>query len=592
MIARASGASRRASGALCSALLLACVACGDSAPVGASDTDGPLDTGVGELSEHGQRLPNPPMLDVVLVIDNSASMAVAQARLQASVGALASVLRAPELGVDYRIAMTTSDMGHPSCSGPAYTRPPDRGSFALESCRARMGVDGDRDDFLFDGPQTVDARSVCSDWCEPSVHAALAEGVTPTAVEGDDAPRPRPWLQGQGARSNLPDAVFEAVAALPVNTDELEDNDVDALTAALRCLLPPGVTGCGFEAPLESLHFAGSRSYAPGESNAGFFRDGAHRAIVFITDEVDCSWNPEQVALFGQEDSWSWEPGAAVATSAVCWNAGVTCDGVAPGPYACNPTQRALDGALLNDEDPDAVLYPLSRYVDDLTPEDEYGLVRNPVVSLITGVPRGYHLDGAAALEYRDDPDPVQQIEYGIGPGCTGSSGDTARPPVRLRELGLPTTPEDRRALFSICDDDYSPALARLVDGAREVALPICFEGCALDLDPATAVIDASCTVVVEDDAAGPPVELPLCERDPKTGAPVAPSGAGGCFGFFNDSGGATPELFDDLAPECASVGWNLQLFLVGVPGDAGAVRARCLLSDELARDCPNLALE
>ncbi len=580
-----------ARGLLCCGVMIVCVACGDSGPaVGASDSDGPLDDGLGALSEYGQRLPSSPMLDIVFVIDNSSSMGVAQARLQASVEALVSSLRAPALGVDYRIAMTTTDMGHPGCAGPVFTRPPDRGSFALESCRARLGDGGARDDFLFEGPAAVDARAVCSDWCEPSVHAALAGGVKPTFVAGDNQSRARPWLQGQGPRTNLPDAVLGAVAALPVNTDADPGNDVDALTAALRCVLPPGVTGCGFEAPLESLRFAISRAAEPTESNFGFFRDGAHRAIVMITDELDCSWNPEQVALFSEEDSWSWEPGAATPTSAVCWNAGVACDGPEPGPYSCSPVQRNLDGNIVNDEDPAAVLYPLTRYVDDFRALGEFELWNDPVVSLIVGVPRGYH-EGGIEIEYLDDQDPVQQIEFGVGPGCTDSEGNSARPPVRLREIGLtPTAPEGRRGMHSVCDDDYSPALTRLLDGARDELVSICYEGCALDLDPETAVIDASCTAVVEHREEGP-LELPLCERDPATGDAAPPAGASGCFGFFNDSGGATPELFDDLAPECASVGWNLQLFVVGVPGDAGTVRARCQLSDELERDCPNLVL-
>jgi hypothetical protein len=58
------------------------------------------------------------------------------------------------------------------------------------------------------------------------------------------------------------------------------------LAAAFTCIAQVGATGCGFEAQLEAMKRAldGSRS-----ENAGFIRDGAYLAVIILTDEDDCS---------------------------------------------------------------------------------------------------------------------------------------------------------------------------------------------------------------------------------------------------------------------------------------------------------------
>ncbi|HEY1556300.1 MAG TPA: hypothetical protein VGF94_15800, partial [Kofleriaceae bacterium] len=60
----------------------------------------------------------------------------------------------------------------------------------------------------------------------------------------------------------------------------------DPLEIALPCMAEVGTSGCGFEAQLESMKRAldGSQS-----SNAGFIRNGAYLAVIFLTDEDDCS---------------------------------------------------------------------------------------------------------------------------------------------------------------------------------------------------------------------------------------------------------------------------------------------------------------
>jgi hypothetical protein len=58
------------------------------------------------------------------------------------------------------------------------------------------------------------------------------------------------------------------------------------METAFECVAELGIDGCGFEQPLESMRRALDGS---NPTNAGFVRDDALLAIVFLTDEDDCS---------------------------------------------------------------------------------------------------------------------------------------------------------------------------------------------------------------------------------------------------------------------------------------------------------------
>ena len=64
------------------------------------------------------------------------------------------------------------------------------------------------------------------------------------------------------------------------------------LDVALSCIAQLGAGGCGFEAPLEAMKRAldGSRP-----ENAGFLRDGAFLSIIILTDEDDASVRDDSV---------------------------------------------------------------------------------------------------------------------------------------------------------------------------------------------------------------------------------------------------------------------------------------------------------
>jgi hypothetical protein len=73
-------------------------------------------------------------VDVLLVVDNSGTMGPGQIALTQAMDSL--VARLDNEGLDYRIAVTTTDVGNPWCG----TTSPEAGNFVASSCRARLGA--------------------------------------------------------------------------------------------------------------------------------------------------------------------------------------------------------------------------------------------------------------------------------------------------------------------------------------------------------------------------------------------------------------------------------------------------------------------
>lgn len=143
-----------------------------------------------------------------------------------------------------------------------------------------------------------------------------------------DCPAPSdPWIsytvEGEREVTNVPSSGRDPVATV---------------AESFSCIAKLGKDGCGFEQQLEAARLA----LDPTEKrNEGFVRDEALLAVVFITDEDDCSAADPQ--LFNTRD-FSYGP-----SNWRCFEAGVTCEGVAgdairePGPRTnCEPGGNLL----------------------------------------------------------------------------------------------------------------------------------------------------------------------------------------------------------------------------------------------------------
>ncbi len=413
-----------------------------------------------------------PQVDLLLVFDNSGSMGEAQLTFARHSEALIDELRGLRgengdlLHPEVNIMVTTSDMGHPLCTAfqkPDYT--PAQGAPIYQGCNLRIN--------RFTGINPMDPvviEEACTENCPVDVLSS------------------EHFIEFDANDSNTP-------------------NDDPA--AVLACIGPQGVDGCGYEAPLESMLRAINPAACwnepdQGECDAdeewadtteGFLRENATLAVAIFTDELDCSVNaPSGYSYFtdlANSMYWNINPdlGAPQATSAVCFNVGVTCDdGDGDGIYeSCAP------------QDFDA-LHPVERYTDYFEHLQREG--KDVVMLGVLGVPPVVAHDpeppfqptagGVTELIYRadwvdfpypngeipqDDWDAGQRAEHkvfrlgALAPGCmqtddSGSAFGHAMPPVRIREVcesldGVDDQGEPiiRCCMESICDSDLSGSI-------------------------------------------------------------------------------------------------------------------------------------
>jgi hypothetical protein len=364
-------------------------------------------------------------LDILVVMDNSGSMGEEQVEATYALPELLNGL--DQQGVDWRLAVTTTDNGNPWC--PAGSTTPEGGSFVFSSCQTRLG------DFVFGNDVDVQELA-CDNLCFVSDEQLEAQ---PTFTDFDGLAKPRPWLQREAGQLN--------VAANDIFPED-----------AIRCLLPQGINGCGFEQPLESMWKALARTQDPTEPEAGFLRNDASLLVVIITDETDCSHRIDHDDIFeaeGNKAFWS-DPSANFPTSALCWNAGIECTGDPNNYDDCVAVNKNESGELTGPAN--AVLHPVSRYINTLKAIEASKKAIDPGLDVAVLTIAGVGLDGTLTFADVTDTDPAFQDSFGIGPGCTApnpldpNSPRTAVPPGRMREVaeGLTTNP-----FASICADEF-----------------------------------------------------------------------------------------------------------------------------------------
>lgn len=466
-------------------------------------------------------------LDVVLVVDGSAGSQAAQARLVAGLDVLIATLEAAPERIDYRIAVTTTDMGAPPCTP---TRAPAPAAAITSPCTARLG------DFV--DAQGVDHGALCSDHCSLDA-AALAQG----------------WVERDGERLELPDGVDPA--------------------EALRCLALVGVSGCPYEAPLAA--FA-----AFGAANPGFFRSNARRAFVIVSDGADCSWTPAGLTIFdpdGERAFWS-DPLADAPTPALCWNAGMSCTSDVD-PSACAPTW--FDASGTPTAQPGAFVL---RTFDDLATSLDTSLYPPDALLVIAGVldpAMPPQLDPAFVDEFgfspiceTSDPTPTRALPAGRL--------------AALVEQVRPGQLDESLASICADDwtDRFAELGAQLVE---PLARASCLPSNACDVEPTTARVEVECVLDSEPIDGGARVELLECARDeagyrvdPATGRAAMPSDAVDvCFVIATDVDASSEDPLDDADPRCLADGSPGSIELVTRDGrshDAWVVPKCSVVSD------------
>ncbi|MBI2896412.1 MAG: hypothetical protein HYY06_22835 [Deltaproteobacteria bacterium] len=211
------------------------------------------------------------------------------------------------------------------------------------------------------------------------------------------------------------------VSAARVASDDCADRELGpwlegpsgSLASDFACLARVGTSGCGIEQPLEAVRRA--LIDHGDDENAGFLRDDSVLAIVFVTDEDDCTVDDDRIYTASVEELGE-----------------------------LNTRCYAHDELL---EAPDRVAAELR----GLRP----GLDGSVVIGAIAGTPEGWNGSPDSLPSPIDPNDPS-----GLVPSCSADGLGQAYSPRRLARLAEAV--QGTAGFQSICQADWRGGLARL----------------------------------------------------------------------------------------------------------------------------------
>jgi hypothetical protein len=281
------------------------------------------------------------------------------------------------------------------------------------------------------------------------------------------------------------------------------NNFQGAIDTVFSCMASVGVVGCGYEHQLQATRVALYESVTP--QNAGFLRDSAFLAIILITDEDDCS-APTDTMLFVDDKTFPM-----TTASFRCSQVGHLCDGKSP---PVGVFDAPLDSCMPN---PGGPLIKVQEIVESIR-----ALKKRPdqqiLVSGIFGWP-----GNTTGAQYR-----YVQTNQGIdvAPICQSGNGEAA---VGLRLKQFVESFGAAGTFFSICQDDFSPAMKAIGEKlAAKLGNP-CISAPVVDTKPAPGV-QPDCQVIDRIPATGGFKDEPL---PPCTSGNRSASGA--CWNLVED---------------------------------------------------------
>ena len=248
-----------------------------------------------------------------------------------------------------------------------------------------------------------------------------------------------------------------------------------------QCIAQLGDGGCGFGQPLAALARAlGADGQPPPPENAGFLRPDAYLAIVFISNQDDCSASAGS-SLFSlailRPTISAIRRGRSRPTAAT--TPGISAP-IPTGNQVSPPIQPTADAtsvdgvptlALTNcqSNEGDGVLTPVSTFVSEirsLKPDPDNQIL----VSGIVGPPSPYAVEWLPQTGGTAPGELWPRVAPSCGSEAADGSGAFGEPAVRLAQFinGFRNS-----VLGSVCDDNYTEAL-RVLTSAPEEGQPPC----------------------------------------------------------------------------------------------------------------------
>ncbi len=373
--------------------------------------------------------PAPEAVDILFVVDNSPSMASKQEKLQAQFKRFIDVLRHRRGGLpSLHLGVVTTDLGTGT-----YTNIP--GCTRLGGDKGILGQAGaeNRGDTAI-GPGQHYIVDVAPQGCRIQ-RRYLETGVE--CLEHDCTQENCDLARAPGSSQRLTLSIDQETGCPRCRNYQGDLADVLAAYADV------GDQGCGFEQPLEAMKKALDRQDPDAAvANWGFFRDDSFLAVVFVTDEDDCSASKPEVLFDPDESQNRLDSALGPMTSYRCFEFGITCDTddrTVQGPRSDCVPRRA--------DDPLNLLHPVNRYTAFLEGLKDPNLllvaaVAGPVPDRVT-VTRDDLGRPKVAFSCQDPEDPDQG----------------AAPAIRLQALvGYFNSEGDLQewAFTSICSQDFS----------------------------------------------------------------------------------------------------------------------------------------
>jgi hypothetical protein len=293
----------------------------------------------------------------------------------------------------------------------------------------------------------------------------------------------------------------------------VQNNFTGDITDVFRCIAQVGTSGCGFEDHLEAVRAAlGDSTGDPAHdipvrpvpaNNANFLRPDAYLAVIFITNEEECSTPPDSV-LF---DDTTGSDGRLGALTARCFAHTDVCDGQPVVNYVMAGTPAGPFQSCVPDEttfatNPRLAPIPVQYYVDYLKKQKG-----DPSKVLVSGIiaPSGPY----SLVQISDGHGGMMMAQAN---SCVGAAGVFGQPTPRWDKFfGSFTTLQS--ITTSICDQSFAPAMQRIATQVGRLLGVPCVSGTVLNtMGPNGPRPD--CTVVDHSyDAMGAPVDtaVPAC---------------------------------------------------------------------------------